>query len=108
MLTAFYNERSLIHTYATIIQPTSLHLDRASYIDLDLSVLIKPDLTCEVLTRAEFEQAAELFDYSDETRLRALATLRTLTSSIQRSVGLFTVVPHHLQRTEFHLVECYS
>lgn len=107
MLSAFYHERSLIHTYATIIQPTHLHLDRVSYIDLDLSVLIKPDLTYEVLTRAEFEHAAELFDYSDETRMRALATLRTLTSSIQRSVGLFAVVPHRLQKTEFHLIECH-
>lgn len=108
MLTAFYNERSLIHTYATIIQPATLHLDHVSYIDLDLSVLFKPDLSYEVLTRAEFEQAAELFDYSEETRVQALATLRTLTSSIQRSIGLFTVVPHRLQRTEFHLAQCHS
>ena len=108
MLSAFYNERSLIHTYATIIQPTTLHLDHVSYVDLDLSVLVKPDLTYEVLTRVEFEQAAELFDYSEETRMQALATLRTLTSSIQRSVGLFTVVPYRLQRTGFHLVECHK
>ena len=107
MLSAFYNERSLMHTYASIIQPAHLHLDGVSYIDLDLSVLIKPDLSYEILTRAEFEQAAELFDYSEETRIRALATLRTLTSSIQRSVGLFTVVPHWLQKTEVHLVQCH-
>jgi protein associated with RNAse G/E len=108
MLTAFYNERSLIHTYASIIQPGTMHLDRLSYIDLDLSVLIKPDLTYEVLTRSEFEQAALLFDYTEETRLQALATLRTLTSSIQRSVGIFTVVPHRLQKMEFHLVGCHK
>lgn len=106
MLSAFYNERSLIRTYASIIQPTHLHLDRVSYIDLDLSVLIEPDLSYEILTRAEFEQAAELFNYTEETRIRALATLRTLTSSIQHSVGLFAVVPYRLQRTEFHLVQC--
>lgn len=106
MLTAFYNERTLIHTYGTIIQPARIEVDHLSYIDLDLSILVKPDLSYEVLTQAEFEQMADLLHYTEETRISALMALRTLTSSIQRSVGIFAVVPYELQQTEFHLVRC--
>jgi protein associated with RNAse G/E len=93
MLSAFYNETQLIHTYASIIQPARIQPDRLSYVDLDLSVLVKPDLSFEVLTQAEFEQAANQLHYSEETRISSLMALRTLTSSIQRSIGLFSVVP---------------
>ncbi|WP_165423647.1 DUF402 domain-containing protein [Ktedonosporobacter rubrisoli] len=103
MLSAFYNESKLIHTYATIIQPAKITLERLSYVDLDLSVLVKPDLSYEVLTQAEFEEMAELLHYDEQTRISALMALRTLTSSIQLSVGLFAAVPHRLNLTEFHL-----
>lgn len=106
MLSAFYNQRALIHTYATIIQPAIIQPDRLSYVDLDLSVLVKPDLDYEVLTQAEFDQAAEMLHYTEDTRISALMALRTLTSSIQRSVGLFMAVPPQLQQTEFHLAHC--
>ena len=106
MLSAFYNDRTLIHTYATIIQPASIEPDRLSYVDLDLSVLVKPDLSFEVLTQAEFEQMADLFHYSEETRIGALMALRTLTSTIQHSVGIFTAVPMQLKQGDFHLVHC--
>ena len=106
MLSAFYNQRALIHTYAAIIQPAIIQPDRLSYVDLDLSVLVKPDLDYEVLTQAEFDQAAEMLQYTEDTRISALMALRTLTSSIQRSVGLFMAVPQQLQQTEFHLAHC--
>ncbi len=106
MLSAFYNERNLIHTYAAVIQPALIAPDHLSYVNLELTVLVKPDLSYEVLTQAEFEQMADLLHYSEETRIGALMALRTLTSSIQRSVGLFTVVPHRLSQTEFHLERC--
>jgi protein associated with RNAse G/E len=106
MLSAFYNDRALIHTYATIIQPATIMIDRLAYVDLDLSILVKPDLSFEVLTQAEFEQAADLLHYDEETRISALMALRTLTSSIQRSVGVFTAVPLRLNQTDFHLAHC--
>jgi Protein of unknown function (DUF402) len=106
MLSAFYNERSLIHTYATIIQPATIHIDRLSYTDLELSVLVKPDMSYEVLTQVEFDHAAEMLGYNEETRISALVALRTITSAIQRSVGLFTVVPHRLSETGLHLTSC--
>ncbi len=83
MLSAFYQDRVLRHTYASVIQPATIGLERLSFVDLDLNVLIKPDLTHEVLTMAEFEQMADLLHYSEETRISALMALRTLTSSIQ-------------------------
>ena len=106
MLSAFYNQSTLIHTYATIIQPALIQLDHLSYTDLDLSILVKPNLDYEVLTQAEFDQAAEMLHYAEETRISALMALRTLTSSIQRSVGLFMAVPQQLQQTDFHLAQC--
>jgi len=106
MLSAFYNDATLIHTYANIIQPATLLLDRVSYVDLDLSALVKPDTSYEVLTQAEFDQTADMLHYDEETRISALMALRAVTSSIQRSVGLFTIVPHQLRQTDFHLAHC--
>ena len=106
MLSAFYNNQTLIHTYAAIIQPANLQLDRLSYTDLDLSILVKPNLSYEVLTQAEFEQMADLFHYSEEVRIGALMALRTLTSTIQRSIGIFASVPTEIKQTDFHLARC--
>jgi protein associated with RNAse G/E len=106
MLSAFYNNQTLIHTYAAIIQPANLQLDRLSYIDLDLSILVKPNLSYEVLTQAEFEQMADLFHYSEEVRIGALMALRTLTSTIQRSIGVFASVPSEIKQTDFRLAPC--
>lgn len=106
MLSAFYNEHALIHTYASIIQPATIQIDQLTYVDLDLSILVKPNLSYEVLTQAEFEQMAELLRYDEETRISALMALSTLTSSIQLSIGLFAQIPHWLKQTDFHLAHC--
>ncbi len=100
-LSAFYAGRELIHTYATIIRPTQLELNRLTYIDLDLSLLIKPDLAYEVLTQAEFDQAADLLHYSEETRIGSLLALQTLTNAIQLGTGLFSLIPHNLNQADF-------
>lgn len=106
MLSAFYNDRVLMHTYANIIQPATIDEKRLSYIDLELSVLVKPDLSYEVLTQAEFEHAADLLHYSEETRIAASEALRSLTSVIQRSVGIFVTIPYQLKHTDFRAVCC--
>ena len=104
---AFYDDRVLKYTYATIIQPATIEIERLSYVDLDLSILVKPDLTYEVLTQAEFEQMADLLHYSEETRIGSLMAMRTITSSIQLSLGLFAIIPHLLRQTDFHLAGCH-
>lgn len=100
-LSAFYAERSLIHTYAAVIQPAQIELDRLTYVDLDLTLLVKPDLSHEVLTQVEFEQAAETLHYSEETRIGSLLALQTLTNAIQLGTGLFGLIPHTLNQTDF-------
>ncbi len=108
MLSAFYNDRVLMRTYANIIQPATIDLKRLSYVDLELSVLVKPDLSYEVLTQAEFEQAANMLHYSEETRISASEALRSLTSIIQRSVGVFVAIPYKLDHTDFHMAGCHD
>lgn len=102
-LSAFYSGCSLLHTYASIIQPATFEPERLYYVDLDLSILVKPDLTYEVLTQAEFDQMADTLNYNEETRIGALMAMGTLTNAIQLGVGLFATIPHTLRQTDFHL-----
>ena len=105
-ISAFYNGRSLIHTYASVIQPATIELERLYYVDLDLSILVKPDLTFEVLTQAEFDQMADTLHYDEETRIGALMAMGTLTNAIQLGIGLFAAIPHTLRHADFHLATC--
>lgn len=107
-LSAFYNGRSLIHTYASIIRPPLIELDHLTYVDLDLSLLVKPDLSYEVLTQAEFDQLSQTLGYDEETRIGALMAMGTLTNAISLAVGLFATIPHTLRQTDFHLTQCYK
>ena len=108
MLSAFYDDRTLIHTYASIIEPATIGPGHLSYVDLDLSILIKPDLTYEVLTQAEFDELSDTLRYSEEARIGALMAMNTLTNSISLGVGLFATIPHLLRETSFHLAKCSS
>lgn len=106
MLSAFYDGLALRHTYASVIMPPRIGPGRLAYVDLDLTVLVKPDLSYEVLTQAEFDQMADLLGYSEETRISALMALRTLTNSAQLGLGLFATIPQRLRSSEFHLCRC--
>ncbi len=106
-LTAFYNGRQLRHTYATIIQPAEVGLIGLSYVDLELSLLVQPDLTYTVLTQAEFDEAARILRYSDEVKTEATQTLTNLVNSTQLSVGVFSQIPHVLRHEDFHMTECH-
>lgn len=105
-LSAFYDGRELRHTYASIIQPGTFTLDKLTYVDLELSLLVKPDLSYEVLTQAEFEQAAQLLHYSEDVRVSALVALDTITNAVQLGSGLFSLVPRTLSQTNFQLAVC--
>lgn len=106
MLSAFYDGSTLRHTYANIIQPAHIDVARVTYVDLELSVLVRPDLSYEVLTQVEFEQAAETLHYDEDTRIGALMALRTLTSSIQLNVGIFANIPYHLDLSVLQPTSC--
>jgi protein associated with RNAse G/E len=107
-LSAFYDDRSLIHTYASVIQPVRFEPEHIIYVDLDLNLLIKPDSSYEVLTQAEFDRLAETLDYSEETRIGALLALETLTRSARLEMGLFASIPHTLRQADFRLTDCYK
>lgn len=107
-LSAFYEGRSLIHTYAMIIQPATIQENHLTYIDLDLSLLVEPDFSHEVLTQAEFDQLSETLNYSEETRIGALLALNMLTNAARLGTGLFATIPHTLRQTDLHLIGCHS
>lgn len=107
-LSAFYSDRVLIHTYASIIKPATFVDEQISYVDLDLSILIKPDLRFEVLTQAEFEQMADILSYDEQTRIGAFVALNTLLNAIQLGTGLISAIPRTLSQTEYHLMDCYK
>ena len=106
MLSAFYDGLELRHTYASVIQPPVIEPGGLSYVDLDLNLLVHPDMSYEVLTQAEFDQMADILGYSEETHNGALTALRSLTSSVQLGVGLFATIPQTLRQADFHLSRC--
>nr|BBH93758.1 hypothetical protein KTA_19570 [Thermogemmatispora argillosa] len=108
MLSAFYSGRDLLYTYATIILPPTIEVAGVHYVDLDLTMLVRPDLSYEVLTQAEFDHMVELLDYSEETRIGALMALRTLTNAAQIGTGLFRLIPQRLLQTDFDQHGCLS
>jgi hypothetical protein len=105
-LSAFYDGVALRHTYASVIQPGTFLPDKVVYVDLDLTLLVQPNFHFEVLTQAEFEQAAEALHYSEEVRVSALVALDTVTNAVQLGTGLFSLIPHTLKQTNFHLALC--
>ncbi len=107
-LSAFYDGRALIHTYASIIQPATFEPWHLNYVDLDLSILVRPDLTYEVLTQAEFDQLSDTLYYDEETRIGALMAMDTLINAIQLGVGLFATIPLTLRQVDFHLSACHD
>ena len=54
-----------------------------SYVDLDIDVLVEPDLTYEILDVDDFEQNAKRYNYSDEIQANARRALAELTGLIE-------------------------
>ena len=75
-------------------------------IEMMQSLLVQPDLSYEVLTQVEFEQAAETLGYASDVRIGALLALETVTNAIQLGMGLFSLIRHTLKQTDFHLEVC--
>jgi protein associated with RNAse G/E len=54
--------------YCNINVPPAFDGEILTYIDLDIDLLVQPDLSYRVLDREDFESNAALFSYSDELR----------------------------------------
>jgi protein associated with RNAse G/E len=69
--------------YCNINMPPTFADGTLSYIDLDIDILVQPDLAYEVLDLDEFEKHAELFGYDIETNRQARAAVDELISMIE-------------------------
>lgn len=77
------NEGSTRLYYCNVSAPPKLEGDVLSYVDLDIDLLVQPDLSYQLLDREEFETNAERWSYSAETRRQALASVTELVSMIE-------------------------
>jgi len=77
-------QRKLKSFYCNVNQPPSFDGRVLSYIDLDIDVLVAPDLTYKILDVEDFEENAKRYAYPDDVQAnarRALAELITLIES---------------------------
>lgn len=69
--------------YCNINKPPTLAGGVLSYVDLDVDVLVQPDLSYEVVDTDEFEHNAAAFGYPLETVTAAHAAVRELVKMIE-------------------------
>jgi len=69
--------------YCNVNQPPSFDGRLLSYIDLDIDVLVAPDLTYKVLDLDDFEANAERFAYPEDVQANAHCALKELTELIE-------------------------
>jgi hypothetical protein len=69
--------------YCNINTPPEIKANELNYVDLDIDILVQPDLSYQVLDLAEFEANAKLYGYSEEVRTRAHAAVSELVSMIE-------------------------
>jgi protein associated with RNAse G/E len=76
-------DRKLKSFYCNVNQPPSFDGRVLSYIDLDIDVLVAPDLTYKILDLEDFEENARLFVYPQEVQTNAHSALAELTALIE-------------------------
>ena len=69
--------------YCNINQPPSFDGRVLSYIDLDIDVLVAPDLTYKILDLDDFEANAQAFAYPEDVQANAHGALKELTGLIE-------------------------
>jgi protein associated with RNAse G/E len=70
--------------YCNINVPPVLQRNVLSYIDLDVDVLVAPDLSYSILDEDEFAANAARFNYPAEIRLRSQEALEELVTLIEK------------------------
>jgi protein associated with RNAse G/E len=68
--------------YCNINQPPSFDGHVLSYIDLDIDVLVAPDLTYKILDLDDFEANAKTYAYPEDVQANAHGALKELTKLI--------------------------
>jgi protein associated with RNAse G/E len=69
--------------YCNVNVPPVLQGDVLSYIDLDMDILVEPDLSYSILDEDEFAANAARFNYPQEVRRRSLEALEQLVTLIE-------------------------
>src|SRR6266849_1365697 len=77
--------------YCNVNMPPTCQGNKLSYMDLDIDILVQPDLSYQVLDQDEFEKHAELFGYDDDTRRQAHSAVDELIAMIQERQFPFIV-----------------
>jgi len=75
--------------YCNINQPPSFDGHVLSYIDLDIDVLVAPDLTYKILDLDDFEANAAQYAYPEDVQANAHRALKELTKLIDARVFPF-------------------
>jgi len=73
----------LLNFYCNINTPARLEDGALYFTDLDIDVLVRPDLTFSILDEDEFERHAGLYSYPPEYHVRAQEALEELVSLIE-------------------------
>lgn len=76
-------DRGLKNYYCNVNQPPSFDGRVLSYIDLDIDVLVAPDLTYKILDVEDFEENARLYAYPEEVQANARRAVDELTALIE-------------------------
>ena len=76
-------EGELRNYYCNVNTPPILRADVLTYIDLDIDVLVAPDLSYQILDLDEFAQNAERLQYPAEIVEKSEESLRTLIRLIE-------------------------
>ena len=69
--------------YCNVNTPPTIAGDVLTYIDLDIDILVEPDLSYQVLDLDEFTANAQRYGYSDETKQQAQNALTQLKEMIE-------------------------
>lgn len=74
---------TLRNYYCNINVPPTFDGETLAYVDLDLDILVTPDLSFQVLDVEDFERNAEIYSYPEEVRTNAREAVAELIDMIQ-------------------------
>jgi len=69
--------------YCNVNVPPSFDGQVLSYVDLDIDILVEPDLSYRIVDLEDFEQNAERFGYSEDVQTKARQGLERLVELIE-------------------------
>lgn len=70
--------------YCNVNMPPKVEGDILTYVDLDIDIVVQPDLSYQVLDLDEFETNAALYGYPPEVRKKAEQALAQLIAMIEK------------------------